>query len=61
MIGVGVRSVSYLTNVPADIRGRIQLVAVADISVKRRGFLPNASPSGARRRNLKPEKRCFAK
>ncbi len=36
VIGVGVRSVSYLTNVPADIRGRIQLVAVADISVKRR-------------------------
>jgi len=36
VIGVGVRSVSYLTNVPSHIRDRIHLVAVADISAERR-------------------------
>ncbi len=39
VIGAGVRSVSYLTNVPPELRGSIRLVAVADPSEKRRRLL----------------------
>ena len=39
VIGAGVRSVSYLRNVPDDLRSRIRLVAVADPSEKRRRLL----------------------
>lgn len=41
VIGAGVRSVSYLSNVPADLKGRIRLVAVADPSGERRQLLIN--------------------
>ena len=39
VIGAGVRSVSYLTNVPPGLSGRVQLAAVADPSEKRRRLL----------------------
>lgn len=39
VVGAGVRSVSYLRNVPDDLKSRIRLVAVADPSEKRRKLL----------------------
>ncbi len=39
VVGAGVRSVSYLRNLPADLKSRVRLVAVADPSEKRRNLL----------------------